>query len=77
MFRLFIIVSCLFVVTACSTDAEQRRAEYLDANYLMRLELPPDLIFEDSNSQLILPKPSERAMQEYKAGLEEDAEDKE
>ena len=75
MFRLFIIFSCLFVLSACSNDKELRRAEYLDAGYLKKLELPPDLLIDDGSSQLKLPKPSERAMQEYKAGLAEDAKD--
>lgn len=74
MRRLFIIVSALLVMSACSTEGERRRAEYLDADYLTRLELPPDLIYEDNNArktQLILPQPTEKALKQYKAGLDE------
>ena len=74
MQRLLIIVTCLFVLSACSTEGDRRRAEYLDADYLTRLELPPDLIYEDKNAsrtQLVLPKPTEKALKQYKAGLDE------
>jgi len=77
MFRLFVIVSCFLMFSACSTDSELRRAEYLDAGYLKRLELPPDLILDGGEAQLKLPKPSDKAIQQYKDGLAEDAEDKE
>ena len=68
MQRLYIIVTCMYVMSACSTEGDRRRAEYLDANYLTRLELPPDLIYEDKNAsltQLILPKPTQKALKKY------------
>lgn len=74
MFRLLITVPCLFVLLSCATEGDRRRAEYLDASYLQRLELPPDLIYEESNldkSQLKLPKPTEKATRAFKEGLEE------
>lgn len=74
MHRLFIIVTGLLVISACSTEGDRRRAEYLDADYLTRLELPPDLIYADKNAgntQLTLPEPTEKALKQYRAGLNE------
>jgi len=72
MLRFSVLFSLLLSLVACGSDGEKRRAEYLDADYLKRLELPPDLIFEDSSTRLILPVPTERAMQQHQKDLEED-----
>ena len=74
MLRFVFMVTCVFAMVACSTDGDRRRAEYLDADYLTQLELPPDLIEADGSNdlrdtQLKLPKPSAKAMQTYKASL--------
>lgn len=71
MLRFITLFSLFVLMSACSSDGEERRANYLKADYLQRLELPPDLIFEDSKKQLVIPKPTERAMKEYQDGLAE------
>lgn len=72
MLRVSVFFSCMLVLVGCSTEGEIRRAEYLDADYLTRLELPPDLIFEGGSAILKIPVPTKQAMQKFQAGLKED-----
>jgi len=71
MLRFITLFSFFIMLSGCSSDGDERRADYLKADYLKRLELPPDLIFEGNDKQLVIPKPTKKAMQQYKDGLAE------
>ena len=64
--RNLLLLSVLVALTACSSDSEVRRQEYLDADYYTRLELPPDLTAPDTSRALRVPKPGKQAMQHFK-----------
>jgi len=54
------------VISGCSSDGNERREKYLDADYYTRLELPPDLTSTDEQNQLSAPKPSDEATARFK-----------
>jgi outer membrane protein assembly factor BamC len=55
----------LLAVSGCSSDGDERRQEYLDADYYTRLELPPDLTAPEESKQLVSPQPSAEAMEQF------------
>ncbi len=62
---LLCLVSLLGLLSACSSDSEVRRQQYLDADYYTRLELPPDLTRPDDSRALRVPRPGDKAMQRF------------
>ena len=61
MYRLCVLCSAIFIA-ACSSNGEER-PEYLDSYSVQGLEVPPTLTSPDTSKQMILPTPSEQAMQ--------------
>ena len=55
----------LLSIGGCSSDGDERRQEYLDADYYTRLELPPDLTAPESSKQLTSPQPGAEAMAQF------------
>ncbi len=65
MIRSFVVAFTCIVITACSSDGEER-PEYLDSYSVKALEVPPTLTSPDTSQQLDIPEPSEKAMQMLK-----------
>ena len=65
---LYVLFSMLLLaqLTACSSDGDEKRQAYLDADYYTRLELPPDLTHPDESRQLSLPEPTGKAKASFK-----------
>lgn len=55
-------LTALLSLGGCGSDGNERRQEYLDADYYTRLELPPDLTAPETSKQLVSPKPSPEAV---------------
>ena len=55
-------LAVLLGIGGCSSDGDERREEYLDADYYTRLELPPDLTAPENSKQLASPQPADEAM---------------
>ena len=55
----------MLAISGCSSDGDERRQAYLDADYYTRLELPPDLTAPESSKQLVSPKPAPEAIEEF------------
>ncbi|MCW8923197.1 MAG: outer membrane protein assembly factor BamC [Gammaproteobacteria bacterium] len=62
----FVAFAAILVTSGCSSDGNERRQEYLDADYYTRLELPPDLTAPVDKDQLKAPTPSEQATERFK-----------
>jgi outer membrane protein assembly factor BamC len=56
----------LLSIAGCSSDGDERRQKYLDADYYTRLELPPDLTSPEESKQLTSPQPTPEAMEQFK-----------
>ncbi len=72
MFRLlylFVLLSVL-VAVGCSSDGNEKRQAYLDADYYTRLEMPPDLTSPEDIKQMRVPQPSEEAKERFKRASE-------
>ncbi|MDH5484248.1 MAG: outer membrane protein assembly factor BamC [Gammaproteobacteria bacterium] len=63
MVRYFLVLSVAALLSACSTDGEERH-EYLDSAGLQNLEVPPQLTRPSSGDELLIPEPSARVMAE-------------
>ncbi len=63
---LSLIALTTVVLSACSTDGNERRDAYLDADYYTRLELPPDLTAPDARNQVTVPKPTDAAIEKFR-----------
>lgn len=57
----------MLAISGCSSDGDERREEYLDANYYTRLELPPDLTAPEGSKQLVSPQPTPEAMKKFES----------
>ena len=55
----------LLAIAGCSSDGNERRQEYLDADYYTRLELPPDLTAPADSKQLASPQPTAEAIEKF------------
>ncbi|MCW8933410.1 MAG: outer membrane protein assembly factor BamC [Gammaproteobacteria bacterium] len=55
-----VILIISFTIVGCSSDGEER-PQYLDANSVRALEIPPKLTSPDTQGALRLPEPSEKA----------------
>ncbi len=62
----FVALAAALISSGCSSDGNERRQEYLDADYYTRLELPPDLTSSTDKNQLSVPKPTEDATAKFK-----------
>ena len=62
----FVAIAAVLISSGCSSDGDERRQEYLDADYYTRLELPPDLTSTANKNQLSDPKPTEEAEAKFK-----------
>jgi len=62
----FVVLTATLLVGGCSSDGDERRQEYLDADYYTRLELPPNLTLSTDEKQLDIPKPTEEAITRFK-----------
>lgn len=62
----FVTLAIVLIVAGCSSDGNERRQAYLDADYYKRLELPPDLTAPADKSQLNIPKPTDEATERFK-----------
>ncbi|MDH5611439.1 MAG: outer membrane protein assembly factor BamC [Gammaproteobacteria bacterium] len=62
----FIAIAAMLIIGGCSSNGNERRQAYLDADYYTRLELPPDLTSIDEKNQLNAPKPTEEATNKFK-----------
>lgn len=60
-----LILAALLAISGCSSDGNERREEYLDADYYTRLELPPDLTAPEDSKQLVSPQPTPEAIEQY------------
>lgn len=65
--KCILLALCTLTIIACSSDGDERRQQYLDADYYTRLELPPDLTEPSTTQQLSVPKPTDAAMEKFKA----------
>ena len=64
--RFYFIALAAVLIAGCSSDGDERRQEYLDADYYTRLELPPNLALSADKKQLDIPKPTEEATARFK-----------
>lgn len=62
----FAAIAAVLIAGGCSSDGNERRQEYLDADYYTRLELPPDLTAPVDKNQLAAPRPTEDASERFK-----------
>ncbi|MDA3868888.1 MAG: outer membrane protein assembly factor BamC [Gammaproteobacteria bacterium] len=62
----FVAIAAALIAAGCSSDGNERRQEYIDADYYTRLEIPPDLTSTNENKQLNTPKPADEAMAKFK-----------
>lgn len=62
----FVVLAAILVASGCSSDGNERRQEYLDADYYTRLELPPDLTSPLEKNQLETPQPTDEASEKFK-----------
>ncbi|MDH3342932.1 MAG: outer membrane protein assembly factor BamC [Gammaproteobacteria bacterium] len=62
----FVVFATALMIGGCSSDGNERRQEYLDADYYTRLELPPDLTSSIEKDQLSIPRPSDEATTRFK-----------
>lgn len=68
--NLLLVAVLAAAIVGCSSDGEERRQQYLDADYYTRLELPPDLTQPGNSQQLSVPKPTDDAMAKFKTDTE-------
>lgn len=62
-----LVLSALLAISGCSSDGDERRQEYLDADYYTRLELPPDLTAPEDSKQLVSPQPTPEAIKKFES----------
>ncbi len=62
----FVALAAALISSGCSSDGNERRQEYLDADYYTRLELPPDLTSSSDKNQLSAPRPTDDATAKFK-----------
>jgi len=62
----FLAVAAALIASGCSSDGNERRQAYLDADYYTRMELPPDLTSTIDKNQLSAPKPTDEATKRFK-----------
>ncbi len=60
----FLLSLCVAVSSGCSSDGEER-PDYLDAQSVKRLEVPPKLTAPDTSRAIKLPQPSAKAMEQF------------
>ena len=63
---MYYLAMAAVLIAGCSSDGNERRQEYLDADYYKRLELPPDLTSSSDKNQLNTPRPTEEAIDRFK-----------
>ncbi len=68
--KYILVAVAVTAIVGCSSDGDERRQEYLDADYYTRLELPPDLTQPAKTQQLSVPKPTDDAMARFKTDTE-------
>ena len=61
----FAVMIVALIVSGCSSDGNERRQAYLDADYYTRMELPPDLTSVTDKNQLKAPKPTAEAARRF------------
>ena len=61
LFRLIISLSFFVILTACSSDGEER-PEYLDSSSIKGLEVPPTLTRPNNHEELKIPQPTAKAL---------------
>jgi outer membrane protein assembly factor BamC len=66
----YLISASSIIVSGCSSDGDERRQEYLDADYYSRLELPPDLTAPSTRQALSVPKPTDAALEKFRTETE-------
>lgn len=65
-YRVYLLsLAALLSIGGCSSDGDERRQEYLDADYYTRLELPPDLTAPEDSKQLVSPQPTAEATAQF------------
>ena len=62
----YAVIAALLITGGCSSDGNERRQAYLDADYYTRLELPPDLTSTTDKNQMNAPKPTDEAAKRFK-----------
>lgn len=62
----FVAIATALIAAGCSSDGNERREKYIDADYYARLEIPPDLTPTNESKQLTTPKPAEEAIAKFK-----------
>ncbi len=62
----FVAMAAALIASGCSSDGNERRQAYLDADYYTRMELPPDLTSTIDKKQLSVPKPTDEATKRFK-----------
>ena len=62
----FVAITVALIAAGCSSDGNERRQKYIDADYYTRLEIPPDLTPTNESRQLATPKPADEAMAKFK-----------
>ncbi len=62
----FVAIATALIAAGCSSDGNERRQKYIDADYYTRLEIPPDLTPTNESKQLTTPKPADEAMAKFK-----------
>lgn len=67
MNRIILLSLVAVLVTACSSDGEER-PEYLDSQSLKALEIPPQLTIPNNTEELKIPEPSAKALAALQAG---------
>lgn len=63
----FLSLLAVLAIGGCSSDGDERRQEYLDADYYSRLELPPDLTAPKDSKQLGSPQPTPEAIKKFQS----------
>lgn len=64
--QMYYVAMAAVLIAGCSSDGNERRQEYLDADYYTRLELPPDLTSPLDKNQLTAPKPTDEAAEQFR-----------
>ena len=62
----FVAITAALITSGCSSDGNERRQAYLDADYYTRMELPPDLTSTIDKKQLSVPKPTDEATKRFR-----------
>ena len=69
-------ITAVLMTGGCSSDGNERRQAYLDADYYTRLEVPPDLTTPVDKNQLTAPQPTPEATAKFKKDVEHLGEEK-